>query len=297
MSFQKHSARDFLILALGAALIGIAPIFVRFSELTPSWSLFYRMFLALPFLLLLNIFLNRKNPLKLKYSRSYWIAALAGLAFAGDMIGWHWSISMTTVSNATIMVNTAPIYVALFGFIVLKEIVSLKLISALIFTYSGVIGLIYYSPLDGLQSIIGDLISLVAGMLYAIYLIIIARLGHESPTKIIFYTTLFCCLFSLPSAFIESSNFLPSSQWQFINLLMMAVLCQVGGQYFITYAMPRIKASFAAFGLLMQPITATILGSVLLFEFLTMEQYFFVVLALAGILFARLELSRTDIAE
>ena len=78
---------------------------------------------------------------------------------------------------------------------------------------------------------------------------------------------------------------------------MMAVLCQVGGQYFITYAMPRIKASFAAFGLLMQPITATILGSVLLFEFLTMEQYFFVVLALAGILFARLELSRTDIAE
>ena len=45
MQIQKHSVAAFLILALGAALIGIAPIFVRLSELSPSWILFYRMLL------------------------------------------------------------------------------------------------------------------------------------------------------------------------------------------------------------------------------------------------------------
>ena len=81
MQIQKHSVAAFLILAFGAALIGIAPIFVRLSELSPSWVLFYRMFLALPFLLVLNFYLDSKNPFRLKERKTYLIAAIAGLAF------------------------------------------------------------------------------------------------------------------------------------------------------------------------------------------------------------------------
>ena len=128
MQIQKHSVAAFLILAFGAALIGIAPIFVRLSELSPSWVLFYRMFLALPFLLVLNFHLDSKNPFRLKERKTYLIAAIAGLAFCIDMTGWHWSLEFTSISNATIMVNTAPIYVALFGFFVLREAITVKLI-------------------------------------------------------------------------------------------------------------------------------------------------------------------------
>ena len=40
----------------------------------------------------------------------------------------------------------------------------------------------------------------------------------------------------------------------------MAILCQAGGQFFITFSLPKIKASFGSIGLLMQPIIATIFG-------------------------------------
>ena len=66
MSSQLKSAQNFFILCFGAGLIGLAPLFVRWSELSPSWNLFYRMFLALPFLALINIYFNRSDAFKLK---------------------------------------------------------------------------------------------------------------------------------------------------------------------------------------------------------------------------------------
>ena len=66
MSSQLKTAQNFFILCFGAGLIGLAPLFVRWSELSPSWNLFYRMFLALPFLALINIYFNRAEAFKLK---------------------------------------------------------------------------------------------------------------------------------------------------------------------------------------------------------------------------------------
>jgi len=66
MSSQLKSAQNFFILCFGAGLIGLAPLFVRWSDLSPSWNLFYRMFLALPFLALINIYFNRAEAFKLK---------------------------------------------------------------------------------------------------------------------------------------------------------------------------------------------------------------------------------------
>ena len=43
-NFQRSNY--FLMLATGAMLIGFAPIFVKWSELTPSAILFYRMTLT-----------------------------------------------------------------------------------------------------------------------------------------------------------------------------------------------------------------------------------------------------------
>ena len=121
MSSQLKSAKNFFILCLGAGLIGLAPMFVRWSELSPSWILFYRMFLALPFLALLNIYFNRSDAFKLKSKKNFLLVAVASFAFAADMSAWHWSIEFTSVANATIFVNTASVYLVLFGVFVLKN--------------------------------------------------------------------------------------------------------------------------------------------------------------------------------
>ena len=66
MTENIHRANNFIILAGGAALIGFAPIFVRWSEMSPSWVTFYRMLLAMPFLILINIYLNKAIVFKIK---------------------------------------------------------------------------------------------------------------------------------------------------------------------------------------------------------------------------------------
>ena len=60
MSKNLHSSKNFLILSGGASLIGLAPIFVKLSEMSPSLIAFYRMFLALPILFIYNYLINGK---------------------------------------------------------------------------------------------------------------------------------------------------------------------------------------------------------------------------------------------
>ena len=290
MSSQLKSAQNFFILCLGASLIGLAPLFVRWSELSPSWNLCYRMFLALPFLALINFYYNGSQAFKLKSRKHLFLVLIASLAFAGDMSSWHWSLEFTSVANATIFVNTASIYMVIFAVLIFKESISRQFILSFVLTFVGVLGLIYFSNIKTEGALMGDGIALMAAFLYAAYLLIISRLGEESSINIIFYTTLFTGMFGLVFALFESRDFLPSSLTQFYNLLAMAILCQVGGQFFITYSLPKITASLGSIGLLMQPIIATIFGAIVFYEFLNFIQLCFVILALLGIYFARLEI-------
>ncbi|MDB4029153.1 DMT family transporter [Gammaproteobacteria bacterium] len=291
MSSKLNPAKNFFILLLGAGLIGLAPLFVRWSELSPSWILFYRMFLALPFLALINIYFNKDQAFRLKDRKSLLFAAIAALAFATDMSAWHWSIQFTSIANSTIIVNTAPIYVVILGIFLFKESVSGRFLLSFVSTYIGVFGLVYFSNTKADGALFGDALALMAAFMYATYLLIISKLGRESSINIIFYTTFFTCLFSLIPAFIESRDFLPTSKFEIYNLFAMAILCQVGGQFFITYSMPRLTASYGSVGLLMQPIIATIFGALIFSEYLNLIQLGFVILALVGIYFARLEIN------
>jgi drug/metabolite transporter (DMT)-like permease len=290
MSSQLKPAKNFFILLLGAGLIGLAPLFVRWSELSPSWILFYRMFFALPFLALINFYYNKSQAFKLRNGKNLFLVIVAALAFAIDMSAWHWSIQFTSIANSTIIVNTAPIYIVILGVLLFKESISGRFLLSFTLTYAGVFGLVYFSNLKTAGTLFGDGLALMAAFMYATYLLIISRLGKESSINIIFYTTLFTCIFSLVPALIESREFLPSGNIEILNLFTMAILCQVGGQFFITFSLPKVTASFGSVGLLMQPIIATIFGAIIFYEYLNFLQLSFGVFALVGIYFARLEI-------
>lgn len=290
MPSQLKPAKNFFILLLGAGLIGLAPLFVRWSELSPSWILFYRMFFALPFLALINFYYNKSQAFKLRNGKNLFLVIVAALAFAIDMSAWHWSIQFTSIANSTIIVNTAPIYIVILGVLLFKESISGRFLLSFALTYAGVFGLVYFSNLKTAGTLFGDGLALMAAFMYATYLLIISRLGKESSINIIFYTTLFTCIFSLVPALIESREFLPSGNIEILNLFTMAILCQVGGQFFITFSLPKVTASFGSVGLLMQPIIATIFGAIIFYEYLNFLQLSFGVFALVGIYFARLEI-------
>jgi len=292
MLFNIHRANYFLLLALGATLIGFAPIFVKWSDLSPSWILFYRMLLTLPFLVLLNLFINKRFSFKVRNKSTIIYTAIASAGFTIDLILWHWSMEITSVSNATIIINSAPIFVAFLTFLIFKQRLEKNFLISFLITYAGIVGLIFFSNNYANGKVIGDLMCLLAAFFYAIYLLVISRLGKESSLTIIFYTTFFCCLFSLPFAFIESGLSMPSTKFEWTNLLLLALLCQFGGQFLITYGISNISASDGSIGLLLQPLTATILAAYIFNELINTSQLVFIFIALFGIYLARLNITK-----
>lgn len=278
----------FVALFMGGFFIGLAAIFFRLSEMSPSWAVFYRMLFALPLVIILCLYIPSKtSSFKLRHRQSYLISFIAALAFTLDLTGWHWGLNLTTISNATIIVNTAPIWVALYGILFLKESWRPFILVPVILTYFGITGLVTSFEGFSLSANLGDVISFIASLLYALYLICLSRLGGEHPFKIIFYTTFFCCIISLPLALYESPNFLPASGTQLFYLVCLGAISQFLGQSLITFGMPRIKLSLGSIGLLMQPITATIFGAWIFSEHLTLLQILFAGIALWGIYLVR----------
>jgi len=282
-----QAANFFLILSLGAMLIGFAPIFVKWSELSSSAILFWRMFLALPMLVFLNYFLNKSFIFRVKNKNTILYTSIASLAFTTDLIIWHYSMNITSVSNATIIVNSAPIFVALFAYIIFREEPAKGFGVSFLITYLGITGLIIFSNNYANGKIIGDLLCIIAAIGYGIYLLIIAKLGKETSLNLIFYSTLFCCLFSIVPMILDSGVNFPKSNFEWVNLFMLALVCQFGGQFLITFGIGKISPSSGSIGLLMQPITAAFLAALIFAEYLSIIQIIFAIIALIGIYFAR----------
>ena len=87
--------------SFGAMLIGVAPILVRTSEITPSLTGFYRFLCATFILFVYGIAKNKFINLRYK---DILILSIPGLFFGSDITLWHWSINQTSVANAALFV-------------------------------------------------------------------------------------------------------------------------------------------------------------------------------------------------
>jgi drug/metabolite transporter (DMT)-like permease len=88
----------------------------------------------------------------------------------------------------------------------------------------------------------------------------------------------------------DGGNHIPISYFEWTNLFLMAFLCQFGGQFLITIGIGKVSASNGSIGLLMQPLTATILAVFIFSEILNLIQILFVLITLMGIYLARLSI-------
>lgn len=107
-----------LMLVGGAVAIGFAPIGLRLGldDLGPQAIAFWRYTFALPVLTALVLLVERRAPRK---PNIYVI--LAGICFAVDIGFWHWSLTLTSVSNATFIVNLGNVCVGFLAWLFLKE--------------------------------------------------------------------------------------------------------------------------------------------------------------------------------
>ena len=144
-------------LLAGATAIALSPIFVRLSELGPSATAFHRVFLALP-LLWPWLVLERRGRTEARRTRQSegWLLVLAGMLFAGDLGFWHWSITYTSVANATLFANVAPVFVTFAAWSLLGERITAIFLGGLVLTMVGAAVIVGSSFEFGLDHVFGD---------------------------------------------------------------------------------------------------------------------------------------------
>ncbi len=278
----------FFILIIGAIAIAFSPIFVRFSDVDPIMTAFYRIFISLPFFLFFssfNIIEKVKFP---KFNNSYVIFLVSGIFFALDLICWHWSIKLTTVSKATFLSNLAPIVVIIFSLIFLKERYSKFFYLAVLLSMVGMLMLLGESFKFDKSQFIGDLLGVLTAVWYGSYIVTISQLRKKyNSTSIMFLSGIVTAIILLTVSILFEQSLIPQSLFTITIIFLLGFICQFMGQSFITYSLAYLSASLSSLCLLIQPIAATVLAYFFFQEKLTTIQFFGSALILIGIYIAR----------
>jgi drug/metabolite transporter (DMT)-like permease len=275
-------------LLAGAVAIGFAPILVRLSPLGPSATAFYRLLLSLPLLglwLAWDMIAQKHLPCR---KGDLWGLAIAGFCFAADLAVWHWSVKMTSVANATLFPNFAPIYVTLAGWALFGQKVRPLFLAGMGLAMSGAILLMGENLSLGGDHLAGDLLGQLTAVFYAGYIVAVGRLRARLSTPAIMTlsglaTTPLLLVAALASG--ESLWIAPGQSWA--PLILLALVSHVGGQSLIAYALAHLPATFGSVGLLLQPLVAALLAWGMLGEGLTLLAMGGGLVILAGIALAR----------
>lgn len=282
------------VLFLGAIGIAFAPIFVRLSELGPVTTAFYRLLIAVPMLWVwsqIDISIAARKQLKKPKgprSRYEWKwVCLAGMFFAGDLAVWHWSIVYTTVANATLFANFAPIFVTFGAWLLFKERITWVFITGLLFALGGAAMLIGVSFGIGSQQVLGDMLGLLTAVFYAGYILSIKQVRTMFSTSVaMMWSGIITCTALFVIAFLSEDQLLATTLYGWSILIGLALVSHTGGQALIAYALAHLPASFASVALLLQPAAAALLAWIILNETLGLLQAFGGVLVLIGIFLA-----------
>lgn len=275
-------------LLLGAAGIAFAPILVRLSPLGPSATAFYRLLLALPLLALWlgwDVVRTKKPPCARADVKAILIA---GFCFAADLAVWHWSVKLTSIANATLFPNFAPVYVTLAGWLLFRQTVRPLFILGMGLALSGAVILMAENLSLGGQHLAGDLLGQLTAVFYAGYIVAVGRLRASLSTPAIMTLSgLVTTPLLLLAAMASGESLLPAPGQDWTALILLALVSHVGGQSLIAYALAHLPASFGSVGLLLQPLLAALLAFALLGENLSWLAITGGLVILGGIALAR----------
>lgn len=284
---SRHARLALIALLAGGVAIGGSPIFVRLSEVGPMATAFWRVSLALlPFYVMSKVAKEGgETPAGL---RDYLILLLPGLFLAADLAAWHLSLHMTSVANATLLTNLAPVFVTLGSWLFFRTRITPVFLAGLAIALVGVIVLKGGPAAIGGGQLAGDATAIVAAFFYACYML---ALGHVrsrfSTLRIMVWTTLSAAVCMLPVALVFEDAMLPTVAFGWAMLIGLAFISHVGGQGLVTYALAYLPTAFSSLTLLLQPVVAAILAWILLAEPVSILQAVGGAIVLAGILVAR----------
>ena len=246
----------FAALVIANVALAFGPWFVRATEVGPVAAGFWRLTLAVPFLIVLAV-QQGARPVRLGWG--LWSALLVGgVCFAADLGAWHLGILRTTLANATLFGNVATLMFPIYGFLIARSWPTRTQGWALALAAAGAALLLGRSYQLDAKNLMGDLFCILAGLLYTVYFILMARVRATlAPVSALTLSTLAGIVPMLVFALAMGERVLPTHWGPLIGL---ALCSQVLGQGLMIYALGRFSPLVIGIALLIQPVVAGVVG-------------------------------------
>lgn len=281
----QHSgtALPFTALIVGNMALAFGPWFVRAADVGPIAAGFWRLALGVPFLFAIVLAMEG-NPLR--HAKGLGITLfLAGIAFAADLASWHVGILHTTLANATLFGNSATLMFPIWGFLIARAWPTRQQGFALALAAVGAILLLGRSYSLSPQNLLGDLLCLLAGALYTVYFILMARARETmTPLSALALCSAVGALPLLLFAMAMGEQVLPGNWGVLVGL---ALASQVFGQGLMIYALGHLSPLVVGIALLSQPIVAGTVGWIVYDERLGVPDFIGAILVAVALVLVR----------
>lgn len=279
---QNRTLLAYLALGIGILALSLSAMFVRWANAPGPVTAFYRLFFSI--FLLLPFFLPRLKTSGSIKSGFVLFPLAAGFFTACDLGLWTSSLAYTTAANATLLGNTAPLWVALGTWLIFKRRLTPAFWRGLTVTLLGAALIMGTDFLLHPRLGIGDAMAIFTGVFYGGYFLVTERSRlHFDPITHIWLVGVGASLtlFVINRVLQYPLTGYPAKTW--FVFLATAVVSQLIGYLALAYALGHLPASIVAPTMILQPVVTTLLAIPLLGEIPSIWQGLGGAIALVGI--------------
>ncbi len=276
-----YSSTILALLIWSTSFIATKAAYTTFPPLTLGLSRFIIASIVLGIVLLI-----KKEHVKVKPKD------LATISFSGVLgITLYFSmenigVSLTTASNAALIVASYPAITSLLEFILYKVKLSKYKICGIALAMIGVYFLtsVGESP-DGKNQLIGNLILIGTGFAWAFYTFMTRKVVDKyPPVTLSFYQTVAGSIFFIPLALLEKDSWQAPTTGSFMLLMYLGVFCSVIAFLLYNYGLIKLSPSSSVSLMNLVPIFGVIFSVVLLHETVSWRQIIGGLVVIVGVL-------------
>jgi len=266
---------------------------IAVGEFPPFALVFFRFFLALPFIFTLLYIKERQTWLP---QRRQWLP-LAALGIIGTFC-YHAlffaSLRYTTAINSSLIGATNPMITTLLAVLFFSEKLTLRRWGGIALSFAGIFLVVTnadWGLISALQFNTGDILMFIAVCCFAVYSLLSRHYMKEyalSPLMVTAYTFLFCVLVSIPFVLWENpASYLPTTTLKgWLSIFYMSIFASVLGYLFQMIAIQRIGAPKAAIFVNLVPIFTIVQSVLILGESFTLFKLVSALIIIVGVYLA-----------
>jgi drug/metabolite transporter (DMT)-like permease len=289
-SLLNNQTKGALFVMTAGLLWGVTGIIVKtiyaVTPLGPISISLFRLIVALPFLA--GLVVVHGYDLSMTRREACIFAGFGFCSLTVFVTIYFASFAYTTVQHASALLYTAPAFVALLSWMILKEHMTRSKITAVVLSIVGaflIVGVLKGGQLFASRTQIGDLLAIGSGLAYSTWYIFGKVLGkNREPAVVCVVGMSFGALFLFFVAVATGTFQLPNGTVAWELMLLLGTFPTALAYLFYITGLKLIDATRASVFAIVEPVTAVILGALLLRETLSYDSILGFILIVSSII-------------